>query len=131
MEFTQVGDDIHLRFEDFDALRNVLERRRSTVLEALSATAHQNPELAHEIALEYLSRMERGQPAGPFAPLLSPATPDANRMVVIALLNNENTANGEFPSQTPYGDRIDPISQLASLAKSIRDWRTTKGKQNE
>ncbi len=81
-------------FEDFDAPRNVLGRRRSTVLEALSATAHQHPELAHQIALEYLSRMERGQPAGPFATLLSPATPDANRMVVIALLNNGNTATG-------------------------------------
>jgi hypothetical protein len=111
-------------FEDRDALRNVLGRRRSTVLEALSATAHQNPELAHQIALEYLSRMERGQPAGPFAPLLSPATPDANRMVVIALLNKENTANGQFPSQPPYGDLVD-------LANRIRDWRTTKGKQNE
>lgn len=88
---------------------------RISVLKALAATAHHSPALAHEIALQYLSRMRDEQPTGPFAPLLSADTPEANRMVVIQLLRNTNVAKGE----------------LASVARAIRDWRTAKeqGKQ--
>jgi hypothetical protein len=87
-----------------------LRGQRISVLEALSATAGHSPALAHEIALEYLSRMREDQPIGPFAPLLSPGTPEANRKVVMELLGNTDVAKGE----------------LASLAKRIRDWTTTK-----
>ena len=108
----------------------VLPRRRSAVLEALSATAHHNPVLAHEIALEYLSRMEDGQPVGPFSTLLSPDTPDANRMVMMALLNNVEKAKP--PTQTPWSDiGPDSPSPLAAVAKKIRDWRTTKERMDE
>lgn len=105
----------------------MLRSRRSSVLEALSATAHGSPALAHEIALEYLSRIEDGQPAGPFATLLSPDTPETNRTVVLALLNNPNAATGDVPDQPPLINiGADPFSPLASIAKKIRDWRTTK-----
>ena len=100
--------------EDFDSPHQVLRRRRISVLEAVSATAHHSPALAHEIALEYLSRMREDQPIGPFGPLLSPPTPETNRMVVMELLRNTN-AKGE----------------LASVAKRIRDWRTTKEPMDE
>ncbi len=117
--------------EDFKSPKRVLHRRRFSVLEALSATAHHNPALAHEIALEYLSRMENGQPIGSFATLLSPDTPEANRMVVMALLNNANVEKGEPPTQTPLSDiGADAPSQLVSIAKKIRDWRATKERKD-
>ena len=94
--------------EEFDSPRPVRGGRRISVLEALSATAHHSPPLAHEIALEYLSRMRDEQPVGPFATLLSADTPEANRTVVMELLRNTNVAKGE----------------LGSVAKRIRDWRT-------
>ena len=102
------------------------------MLEALSATAHHNPVLAHEIALEYLSRMDDGQPVGPFSTLLSPDTADANRMVVMALLNNSNVDKGKPPNQPPlYDIGPDSPSSLASLAKKIRDWRATKERKDD
>jgi hypothetical protein len=88
--------------------------RRLPVLEALAAIAHHHPVLAHEIALDYLSRMENGQSV-PFAPLLSPDTPETNQIVVRALLRNASVAKEE----------------LASIARKIRDWRTTKERMDE
>jgi len=83
-------------------------RRRSFVLAALSAIAHHDPTLAHEIALEYLDRIKDGRAAGPFDTLLSSKTPEANRKVVIALISN-----------------VDEGSELAFVAKKIRDQRTS------
>lgn len=109
--------------------------RRISVLEALSATAHQDPALAHEIALEYLERMKDGRPAGPFATLLSPNTPETNRLVATSLLNTAIAANDEFPNEAPplyWGvNDVDARSQLASLAKKIRDWSMAKEKKDE
>ncbi len=95
--------------ENSDSPHEVLRRLRISVLEALSATAGHSPALAHEVAIEYLSRMGDGQPSGPFALLLSPGRPETNRMVVLELLRNTNAAEGE----------------LGSVARRIRDWRTT------
>ncbi len=100
---------------DVDTQYQVLRRQRISVLEALSVTAHQSPSLAREIALEYLGRMRDGQPVGPFATLLSPDTPKANRMVVMELLRHTNAGRGD----------------LESLAGRIRDWRATKEHSNE
>ena len=93
-----------------DAPTPGLRQRQASVLEALSAIAHHSSALADDLALEYLSRMHDGQPTGPFATLLLPDNPEVNRMVVIDLLGNANSAKGE----------------LASVAKAIRDWRTTE-----
>lgn len=97
-------------------------RHRLKVLEALSACAHGDPALAHEIALEYLSRREKGQPSGPFATLLSPETPEANRLVVRALLREAAA------QQYPHGHAK---AELASLAKKIRDWREPQKHRDE
>ena len=69
--------------------------------------------------LEYLSRREQGQPAGPFSTLLSPGTSEVNRTVVLALLKNPGSADEHASYQVYSGD----ISPLAALAKAIRDWR--------
>ncbi len=96
-----------------DPNRQGVRLLRTSVLEALSATARHDPKLAHEIAMEYLRRLEQGQPAGPFDILLSAETPEATRKVILALLETE-----------------DAPEQLASLAKAIRDWRVAKTATN-
>ena len=93
--------------ENSNSPQGLLHRRRHSVLDAMSAIAYHDPELAHEIALEYLNRMADGRPAGPLATLLSRDTPEANRIVVSTLLRDANAAEGE----------------LASVAKRIRDQR--------
>lgn len=87
-----------------------LRGRRISVLEALSVTAGHDPALAHEVAMEYLGRLREGLPAGPFGPLLSPETPEANRTVVMELLRDPTLARGE----------------LVAVGKRIRDWRAGK-----
>ena len=96
-----------------------LRMRQHSVLAALSATAHTNPELASEIALEYLQRMQDGQTVGPFSTLLSPNTTEVNRKVVLALLENPGSFEKNVGDQWLSGD----VSPLAALAKAIRDWR--------
>jgi hypothetical protein len=92
-----------------------LRGRRISVLEALSVTAGHDPALAHEIAMEYLGRMGEGLPAGPFGPLLSPETSEANRMVVMELLRDPTVAPGE----------------LGAVGRRIRDWRETTEARSE
>jgi hypothetical protein len=84
------------------------------VLQAISATACVSPPLAQEIAIEYLGRARDGKPRGPLAPLLSQDTPEANRRVVIALIDTESARE-----------------ELALAAKMIRDWRMAKSLTNE
>lgn len=96
--------------EDSQSPYQSLRRRQTSVLQALSTIARASPALAHEIAMEYLGRMRDQQSTGPFAPLLSPDTPEVNRRVVIELLRDTNVAKGE----------------LALVAKRIRDWRMAK-----
>jgi hypothetical protein len=96
-----------------------LRMRQHSVLAALSATAHTTPELASEIALEYLQRMQEGQTVGPFSTLLSPNTTEVNRKVVLALLENPGSFEKNIGDQWLSGD----VSPLAALAKAIRDWR--------
>ncbi len=95
-----------------------LRTRQHSVLAALSATAHTNPELASEIALEYLQRMQEGQTVGPFGTLLSPDTTEVNHKVVLALLENPGSFEKNVGDQWLSGD----VSPLAALAKAIRDW---------
>jgi hypothetical protein len=110
----------------------VLRRRQSEVLEAMSAIAHHNPVLAHDIALEFLRRMRDGLPAGPFSTLLSPGTPDTNRMVVLELLNNAYVEKDEPRTQAPLSDiGRDARTALAAIARQIRDWRATKEGKND
>jgi hypothetical protein len=102
-----------------DSPPNSLRIRQYSVLAALSAAAHYSPELACDIALEYVQRLEQGQPIGPFSTLLSPDTSEVNRTVVLALLKNPGSADANIRNQANSGD----ISPLAALAKAIRDWR--------
>jgi hypothetical protein len=90
-----------------------LHQRRISLLAALSAIAGQDSALAHELDLEYLTRMEDGQFARALAILLSPATPEANRKAVLALL--------------PSADQ----GELGTLAKKIRDWQAARQRADE
>jgi hypothetical protein len=109
----QVSDAPPPAVSNADPNRQGVRLLRTSVLEALSAMARHDPKLAHEVAVEYLRRLEQGQPAGPFDILLSAETPEATRKVILALLETE-----------------DAPEQLASLAKTIRDWRVAETATN-
>lgn len=94
-------DDSYLTAESVKSLQVML------LLEALSVLAHHSSALANEIALEYLEPMKQDRPVGFFATLLSPDTPDANRIVVTELLRD--------PDVTP--------NELVAIVTEIRDWR--------
>jgi hypothetical protein len=93
----------------------LMHRRRISVLGALAAIAHHDPALAYEIAQEYLRRLAEGQPVGPLTALVSPDAPAANRLVVLALLDNPDLAKGE----------------LAVIAKQVRDGSTIRPSADE
>lgn len=84
------------------------QRHRNAVLESLSAIATASPEVSKEIALDYLSRLQKNKVAGPFAPLLSLENPDVTCSVVSELLRR----------------RSNMTSELHSVAIAIRDLRS-------
>ena len=63
---------------------------------------------SEQIATEYLARLKKKLPAGPFAPLFRRDTPKINRQVVSELLQN--------PEVGPQ--------ELILIARKIQGWRS-------